>query len=110
MVAASIAFVVSVYRARTERSALALIFAAAAILAVTTEPPERPSAHKQKREPPSDVLTRVRARAARSIDRTFGDDAPLARALLIADQHQIPTEMRDRYAAALERMKTHPVQ
>ena len=34
------------------------------------------------------------------IDRTFGEDAPLARALLIADQHQIPTEMRDRYAGA----------
>ncbi|HET9777163.1 MAG TPA: DNA internalization-related competence protein ComEC/Rec2, partial [Gemmatimonadaceae bacterium] len=51
-------------------------------------------------QPPSDLLSRVRARAARSIDRTFGDDAPLARALLIADQHQIPTEMRDRYAAA----------
>ena len=46
------------------------------------------------------MLSRVRARAARSIDRTFGDDAPLARALLIADQRQIPTEMRDRYAAA----------
>ena len=39
-------------------------------------------------------------RAGRSIDRTFGDDAPLARALLVADQRQIPTEMRDRYAAA----------
>ena len=46
------------------------------------------------------MLSRVRARAARSIDRTFGEDAPLARALLIADQHQIPTEMRDRYASA----------
>jgi len=46
------------------------------------------------------VLSRVRAHAARSIDRTFGEDAPLARALLIADQRQIPTEMRDRYAAA----------
>jgi competence protein ComEC len=89
-----------VYSARTDRSALALIFAATAILAVTTEPPERPTAHPQKRELPSDILTRVRARAARSIDRTFGDDAPLARALLIADQHQVPTEMRDRYAAA----------
>ena len=39
-------------------------------------------------------------RAGRAIDRTFIDDAPLARALLIADQQQIPTEMRDRYAAA----------
>ena len=100
VLAASIAFVAALCRARTERSALALIFAAAAILAVTTEPPERPTAHPRKREPPTDILTRVRARAARSIDRTFGDDAPLARALLIADQHQVPTEMRDRYAAA----------
>ena len=46
------------------------------------------------------MLTRIRARAAKVIDRTFGEDAPLARALLIADQHQIPTEMRDRYAGA----------
>ena len=100
VLAASIAFVAALCRARTERSALALIFAAAAILAVTTEPPERPTAHPRKREPPTDILTRVRVRAARSIDRTFGDDAPLARALLIAEQHQVPTEMRDRYAAA----------
>ncbi len=61
---------------------------------------ERPTVHAGKSEAPHDLLSRVRARAARSIDATFGDDAPLARALLIADQHQIPTEMRDRYAAA----------
>ena len=46
------------------------------------------------------MLTRVRLRAGVAIDQTFGDDAPLARALLIADQREIPTEMRDRYAAA----------
>jgi competence protein ComEC len=46
------------------------------------------------------LLTRIRTRAGRSIDKTFGEDAPLARALLIADQRQIPTEMRDRYASA----------
>ena len=46
------------------------------------------------------TLERIRLRAARSIDSTFGDDAPLARALLVADQRQIPTEMRDRYATA----------
>jgi competence protein ComEC len=76
------------------------VFAAAVIIAAATPPPERPTVHQKKREPPSDVLSRVRAHAARSIDRTFGEDAPLARALLIADQRQIPTEMRDRYAAA----------
>ncbi len=99
VVVAAIALAAAWHRARAEQSALALVFAAAAILAVTTPPSERPIVH-QKREPPSDMLSRVRAHAARAIDRTFGDDAPLARALLIADQHQIPTEMRDRYASA----------
>ena len=79
---------------------VALIFAAAAIVAVSTPPAERPTVHLRRREQPTDLLTRVRERAARVIDRTFQEDAPLARALLIADQHQIPTEMRDRYAAA----------
>lgn len=46
------------------------------------------------------MLVAIRAQAARNIDRVFAGDAPLARALLIADQRQIPTEMRDRYAAA----------
>jgi competence protein ComEC len=77
-----------------------MLFAAAAVLAVTTPAPERPTAHAPKAEPRPDILTGVRARATRAIDRTFGDDAPLARALLVADQHQIPTEMRDRYASA----------
>jgi predicted membrane metal-binding protein len=91
---------VGLWRARADWSAQALLFAAAAIIAVATPPPERPTARLKTEDEHSDVLSRIRAHAARSIDRTFGEDAPLARALLIADQHQIPTEMRDRYAAA----------
>lgn len=98
--AASIGFAATLYQVRSELSALCLIFGAAAVLAVTTAPVERPTVHATQRKDPTDVLSLVRARAARSIDRTFGEDAPLARALLIADQHQIPTEMRDRYASA----------
>ena len=75
------------------------MFAGAAIIATTEPPPTRPLA-RAKASPPTDVLTRIRTRAGRSIDKTFADDAPLARALLIADQRQIPTEMRDRYASA----------
>jgi len=75
------------------------VFAGAAIIATTAPPPTRPLA-RAKASPPTDVLTRIRTRAGRSIDKTFADDAPLARALLIADQRQIPTEMRDRYASA----------
>jgi len=48
----------------------------------------------------SDPLSRLRANAARKIDRIFGEDAAIARALLIADQREIPADVRDRYAAA----------
>jgi competence protein ComEC len=48
----------------------------------------------------SDLLLRTRAAAGRRIDRIFGDDAPMARALVIADMNAIPAEQRDRYARA----------
>lgn len=46
------------------------------------------------------MLARLRNRAGRGIDDAFGTDAPLARALLIADTHDLSPEVRDRYAAA----------
>ena len=90
--------VASAIRGRGTWSALAMVTAAAAVIAVSSPPTGK--THPEVVSTRTDLLGRVRARAARSIDRTFGDDAPLARALLIADQHQIPPEMRDRYAAA----------
>lgn len=87
-------------RARDERVALVLTFVAASMIGAASPPVPRPTARLSGVRAPATLLARVRARAGRSIDRTFGDDAPLARALLIADQRQIPTEMRDRYAGA----------
>ena len=49
---------------------------------------------------PAGVLLRARAAAGRRIDRIFGDDAPMARALVIADMRAIAVEQRDRYAQA----------
>lgn len=46
------------------------------------------------------LLPHLRARAGAAIDRAFGGDAPLARALLIADTRALPGELRDRFAAA----------
>jgi competence protein ComEC len=46
------------------------------------------------------VLRRLRERAAVTIDRAFGRDAPLARALLIAETKSLTPEVRERYAAA----------
>jgi competence protein ComEC len=96
----SVLVVATSRRARHEHLALLLIFTAAVIIAASSPPPERPIARTASILAPTDLLSRIRARAARSIDDTFGEDAPMARALLIADQRQIPTEMRDRYAAA----------
>jgi competence protein ComEC len=50
------------------------------------------------RGPP--LLVRWRQAAGRAIDRTFGGDAPLVRALLIADRSELAPEVRDRFAAA----------
>ncbi|MDB4900271.1 MAG: internalization-related competence protein ComEC/Rec2 [Gemmatimonadetes bacterium] len=45
-------------------------------------------------------LATLRAQAGRRIDRLFGADAPLVRALVIADMSAIPAEQRDRFAQA----------
>lgn len=50
-------------------------------------------------EPPG-LARRWRERAGRAIDRTFRDDAPLARALLIADTRTLDAGVRSRYADA----------
>jgi competence protein ComEC len=46
------------------------------------------------------LLPRWRAAAARAIERTFRDDAPLVKALLIADRADLSPEIRDRFASA----------
>ena len=46
------------------------------------------------------ALPRVRAAAGGRIDRIFGTDAPMVRALVIADMSAIPIAARDRYARA----------
>ncbi|MGH7655820.1 MAG: DNA internalization-related competence protein ComEC/Rec2 [Gemmatimonadaceae bacterium] len=51
-------------------------------------------------DPPATPLDAWRLRAGARIDTLFGGDAPLVRALLIADMRAIPPEMRDRFAAA----------
>ncbi|MFL5577131.1 MAG: DNA internalization-related competence protein ComEC/Rec2 [Gemmatimonadaceae bacterium] len=45
-------------------------------------------------------LVALRAAAGRGIDRAFGADSALARALLVADTRSLSPELRDRFAAA----------
>lgn len=47
-----------------------------------------------------DWRRRLRGRTGEIIDRDFGSNAPLVRALLIADQDGIDTQVRDRFADA----------
>jgi len=49
--------------------------------------------------PPS-LWARARNATGASIDRLFGGDAPLIRALVIADKHELSPELRDRFASA----------
>lgn len=51
------------------------------------------------RAPPG-ILRRWRTSAGVSIDAAFGSDAPLARALLIADTRSLSPELKDRFAVA----------
>ena len=49
---------------------------------------------------PASALERWRARAGANIDTLFGTDAPIVKALLIADTRTLAPELRDRFAAA----------
>jgi competence protein ComEC len=49
---------------------------------------------------PPGVLARWRATIGRRLDARFGSDAPLVRALLIADMDELPPTLRDRWSAA----------
>jgi len=83
---------------RADRTSLGLVFVAGIAMAASAPPPE--PFYNRHREREAGALAAIRSGAASRIDRVFGEDAALARALLIADQREIPTEMRDRYAAA----------
>lgn len=80
-------------------SATVLYFAAACALAVSGPNPVR-GFHSATEPGPTLLGERMRLRATRAIDRAFETDAPTARALLVADQSEIPREVKREYADA----------
>ena len=68
------------------------------IMAITSPPIARYAASANQSS--ASFLDRQRLRAGATIDTVFREDAPLARALLVADQDQIPKEIKLRYADA----------
>lgn len=97
VVIAAAGLVAATLRRSTTVFALSLVIAAGAVIAVTSPLPTRP-ARDQRAQP--GILDQLRSRAGRVIDRDFGRDAPIARALLIADQSELDRKIRDQYAAA----------
>jgi competence protein ComEC len=91
-------------RRDTRLAGLALLTVGASLTALLSAVPARRLTREERAAQLSQneatVLGRARDRAAQSVDRVFGRDAPMAKALLIADQHRIQPEMRDRYARA----------
>jgi len=80
-------------------SATILYFAAACAVAVSGPRPVR-GFHSSTRPDPELLGERMRLRAASAIDRAFETDAPTARALLVADQSEIPRDVKQAYADA----------
>ena len=78
-------------------AALSLMLAAGVFVALANARPDGPRFARKPAEA-GGLLGGLRERASVSVDRIFRSDAPMARALLIADQHRLPPEMRDRYA------------
>ena len=96
--------VYAIYRRNVGVGALGLLGIAGVMLALLSAVPARRATREeraaQSKQLNSTTLGRARARASQSIETVFERDARMAKALLIADQHQIPPEMRDRYARA----------
>ena len=81
--------------------ALAILLACGIVVAVT-EPPKPIHRFTTAVASPDagPALARVRAGASTRIELLFGEDAPMAKALLIAEQQDLGPEVRQRYADA----------
>lgn len=78
-----------------------IYFVAACAIAVAGGKPGRsPGRAKLVASSGSTLDERLRTRAGAAIDSAFGDDAPIARALLVADQSEIPRDLKRMYADA----------
>ncbi|MEO6332115.1 MAG: DNA internalization-related competence protein ComEC/Rec2 [Gemmatimonadaceae bacterium] len=101
---AAISAVVAVYGllARKGYPFAVAAFIASGIAVALTEPPKPIHRFTRSVAAPdaTPALARVRAGAANRIERLFGEDAPMAKALLIAEQQDLGVEVRQRYADA----------
>lgn len=93
VVAVAVAVVALMVR-HTVLLAFSVLFLSGLVIASVASPPPH------RWQPTHGALEPVRSELGKRIDRIFGPDAQIARALLIADQRQMSLEVRDRYATA----------
>lgn len=97
---AAVACIVGLFRGKTVVVALAAFAFAGAVIPLVSAPRTVARRGQPIAAHNSGLLERTRSRATASIDSVFKADAPMARALLVADQHEISPEMRQRYSRA----------
>ncbi len=88
--------------ARNGRTLAIAALLASGIIVAATEPPKPIHRFTQSVASPdaAPALERVRAAAAARIERLFGANGPMAKALLVAEQQDLGPEVRQRYADA----------
>lgn len=91
------AFPILLPRRHRSSVGLALLFCGAIALAIADRP-KTPVGRAPQVE--RSTLESARDRVGKTIERVFRQDAPIAKALLIADRQQIPLEMNDAFVAA----------
>jgi competence protein ComEC len=79
---------------------LFMLFIAGAMFAISAPDSVTSTGAFQIKSDTSTFLGRQRLRAGRVIDTVFQQDAPIAKALLVADKTELPKELKQRYAAA----------
>jgi competence protein ComEC len=77
-----------------------VLYFAAACITAASGPPPRAGGGLATRPDSTQLGEKMRLRAGRSIDLAFGADAPIARALLVADQSEIPRDVKRAYTDA----------
>lgn len=80
-------------------AACVLYFAASCAIAASGPKPQAGPGFAVKADS-TELGERLRLRASRAIDSAFALDAPIARALLVADQSEIPRDVKRAYADA----------
>lgn len=84
--------------ANVESFAVSIVFLAGLLIAMGGPTPVRGFASHAKDESAKTFFDKKRDEAGKRIESIFGENAPMAKALLIADQSEIPRDVKQKYS------------